>query len=293
MKKIQLVIPVYGGIVQCDKISASFFTKRAKELQADMDKQLDIVRDHEGRHEHPDHDCHLVEVEIDPLVEAVQVIRCPKCGNWEELGGDDPRDKSQSFEWKEDCADGTAIYVCTCGNYTKSDIQREAEDEMAEPLFLARFTQREGEYEYDQLCFLHAADVESAEKRCIDYMRTWWTGNEDEPSMKQDGDNEQCFWEIGVGRCVELDSVREIKSFQEAIEAVGMIDPDPKRKVYLQITKFHEEEGGGAHLRTVSLSPSEYGDYLENATPGEKILLIPADSVQHALNREAVVPFEE
>lgn len=91
-------------------------------------------------------------------------------------------------------------------------------------LFLARFTQHEGENEYDQLAFLYARDQDTAEGRCVEYMKTWWTGNEDEPSMKQDEDNEWLFFEIGGGRAVELDSVTEITSFQDAISRVGKID---------------------------------------------------------------------
>lgn len=90
-------------------------------------------------------------------------------------------------------------------------------------LFLARFIQYDGENEYDQMAFIRAKDSDAAEKVCIEAMKTWWTGNEDEPSMKQDEDNHLCFEEIGVGRMVELDSIREIKSFQEAIDAVGKI----------------------------------------------------------------------
>lgn len=90
-------------------------------------------------------------------------------------------------------------------------------------LFLARFTQHEGEHEYEQLAFLYARDQDAAEERCIEYMKTWWSGDEDEP-MEQDEDNEWCFWEIGEGRCVELDSVTKIESHQDAISWVGMIE---------------------------------------------------------------------
>jgi len=64
MTKVHIVIPVYGGIVQCADITASCSEKKAQERLADWDKTLGIVRDHEGRHEHPEHDCHLVEVNI-------------------------------------------------------------------------------------------------------------------------------------------------------------------------------------------------------------------------------------
>lgn len=224
MTKILVVIPVYGGILQGDDVKASRSEKRARELLAEVDEKLGIVRDHDGCHEHHEHDAQLVGVDLDPLDDAVQVARCPKCGNWEEMSGDESRDKFQSFTWVKDCdVDCTAVYTCDqCGNYVKSEIMEEEKE--SAPLFLARFTQHDGEYEYDQLAFIRAESQEAAEGMCIEEMKRWWTGNEDEPSMKQDEDNPLCFEEIGVGRVVELDSIREIKSFQEAIDAVGVID---------------------------------------------------------------------
>lgn len=196
MKKLYVVIPVYGGVIECDRVKASFSRKKAKGLLKEADDVLGIKRDHKGKYDHPENDAYLVDLDIDESDNMLQVVTCPKCNNWEEMPADEARDKFHSFNWIRDCdEDCTAIYACTqCDNYVKSEI-REAEEE------------------------------------------------------------------------------------------------DDERKLYLQVTSFHNDDA--ARLGLVALSESEYERYLENATPGECITLLEEDVVRLTLDREPSFPFDK
>lgn len=85
-------------------------------------------------------------------------------------------------------------------------------------LYLAIFRQQHGEVEYDSVSFIRARFHDSAGRKCYREMRHWWDGG-----MKQiapDKFEEKDY----LGRTVELISLVEIATFEDAISRVGLIE---------------------------------------------------------------------
>ena len=61
--KVWVVIGVFQGVV--DKVEAFWHEGDAESAQAELDKEYGIERDEEGRHEHPENDVVVREVEIE------------------------------------------------------------------------------------------------------------------------------------------------------------------------------------------------------------------------------------
>jgi len=86
-------------------------------------------------------------------------------------------------------------------------------------LFLATFYQQDGEFEYDDISFVHASCLDKAVEKCLERLRTWWDG-EMKPVY-----GESDAYEEGEGgyRIVKLGGVVEVESMRDVIDRIGEI----------------------------------------------------------------------